>query len=756
MGILDERRYFPDCRHNELCDEDYYNKDKTFGHFSDNGKTYVITRRDTPRPWLQFLCNDKIESCVSNTGVGFLKHISGEMITKYWEKKGNYLVRLPNGERKLFVCVNGSEKKNFFTDSEDYSVEVRPGTVTYHGTLCGVKIEVLMFVPENIPCECWNIRFSSEPNTSITLTASIDLGFYMPGIEPAPLRTDISTENNVITSTERGITALFTAQAPTLAEVRPYTEVLPNESEGCLAEISVSKTFTDSHGEWIVVSAACSESGDREKVLGCLDAKINSAELEKLNSKWETLINRNFCCIPDKNLEYFINYWLKNNLWLTYRYDRAERFIGYRDSLQDAWGYCLVDPAKAREKMLVTLEHMLPDGRCPRRFSRFGLKNDMDDFSDSPTWAPEAINTYIRETGDFDILNKELPFLESNETSSLEDHIFRSLDYLYHSRGKNGLIRMRAGDWLDGLSGINKYGEDATSAWVTVAAYNAQNIMAKLYSRLGLNEKAELMRSRSEEYKEIFNRVAWDGRWFSYAFFEDGEPIGSSKNLEGKIYLNVQTWAIFTGIVDDKEKIESIKKSIYRYLQTPFGPLLNYPPYVLYGDRCGRIWRQFPGTFANSAVYNHGAAFKVFADVKEGDYEEALDTIQRALPNHPDNSDMCRTSEPYAVGNVYYGPNHRRYGMNLFSWFTATPAWLLHGAFEQILGVYADYDGLTLSPHTVKEWNEYSVKKVFRGTVYNITFRRDENEQGVWLDGIKQSSNTVFSTEPECSVVVKF
>ena len=142
--------------------------------------------------------------------------------------------------------------------------------------------------------------------------------------------------------------------------------------------------------------------------------------------------------------------------------------------------------------------------------------------------------------------------------------------------------------------------------------------------------------------------------------------------------------------------------------------------------------------------------------MKEGDYEEALDTIQRALPNHPDNSDMCRTSEPYAVGNVYYGPNHRRYGMNLFSWFTATPAWLLHGAFEQILGVYADYDGLTLSPHTVKEWNEYSVKKVFRGTVYNITFRRDENEQGVWLDGIKQSSNTVFSTEPECSVVVKF
>ena len=83
MGVLDTRSYFPDCRFNELGDEDYFNKDKTFGHFADKGSAYVITDRNTPRPWLQFLCNDKIVSCVSNTGVGYLKHISGEIITKY-------------------------------------------------------------------------------------------------------------------------------------------------------------------------------------------------------------------------------------------------------------------------------------------------------------------------------------------------------------------------------------------------------------------------------------------------------------------------------------------------------------------------------------------------------------------------------------------------------------------------------------------------------------------------------------------------
>ena len=153
MGILDTRSYFPDCRFNELGDEDYFNKDKTFGHFAEDGAAYVVTDRNTPRPWLQFLCNDKILSCVSNNGVGFLKHISGEIITKYWEKKGNYLVRLPNGRRKLFISENGREKIEFFEKSDNFFMTVRTGSVTYEGKIGGISVKVFMFVPEKIPCK---------------------------------------------------------------------------------------------------------------------------------------------------------------------------------------------------------------------------------------------------------------------------------------------------------------------------------------------------------------------------------------------------------------------------------------------------------------------------------------------------------------------------------------------------------------------------------------------------------------------------
>lgn len=349
----------------------------------------------------------------------------------------------------------------------------------------------------------------------------------MQGIDKAPVKNGVVLENGVAKTSERGITAVFSALDTDRIDVSYHTEILPNESEGYLSEVSAVKSINLKENEnynWYAVSGACDKDGGEKDVLSCLDEKVFNAEAQNIKDKWQMAVNRNFCRIPNKNLEYFINYWLKNNMFLTYRYDRAERFIGYRDSLQDSWGYCLVNPDKAREKMLITLGHMMSDGRCPRRFSRFGLQNDMSDFCDAPTWAPEALDTYIRETGDFDILNKKLPFLESDE--------------------------------------------------------------------------------------------------------------------------------------------------------------------------------------------------------------EVLDTILRALPNHCDNSDMCRTSEPYAVGNVYYGPNHRRFGMNLFSWFTATPSWLMHGAFEQILGVYADYDGLRLTPHVIDEWKSYSVKKLYRGTVYNIEFIRTDGEKG--------------------------
>lgn len=755
MPALTGKVYRPDVVHNDTTPEAHYTRDKSFGHFTEDGGAYVVTDRNTPRPWVQYLCNDKIYVGVSNTAMGFMRLANAEKVTKHWEEGGNYIARLLNSRRGFTLSVDGEEPVDLFACAEDLVTTVAPGKVIFEGSVGGVCATATVMVPREEPAECWHVTLSNPSCKAVTVALTFTQHVFWNG------KTDVaSTEGGkyVVTRTD-GSTLLYAASA-----VDGVDETLYHEKAWDFKEVTLKATLTlDAGGsaDWNVSLAKWFPEGklrsSEEAVSAYLDSAAFSAELAAVETGLARDYGRNTCVLPDKNAERFINVWLKNQINLTFRYDRGGQklMVGYRDGLQDSWGYMLIDPARAVEGVLFCLSYMYPDGRCPRQISRFNNEHDVRDFSDSPIWAPIALNSYIRETGDFAVLDRVIPFCDSDETATVEDHVWRALDYMYRDRAANGLVRMRGGDWADGLEGINKYGADATSVWVTVAAYYAQRMMAEIYGARGDEDKKDEMLRRNADYKEAVNTAGWDGNWLCYAFFEDGEPIGSARNLEGKIWLNPQTWGIFSGIVDDPDRIRRMDKAVSRYLLTPFGSLVLYPPYVFYGERNGRLQNQNPGTFLNSAVYNHAASFKVFADVARGDYDDALDTFSRCLPNHPDNPDTRRTSEPFAVGNVYYGPDHQRQGMNLFSWFTATPSWLIHGGYEEILGVKAGFRGVEITPHVPVDWQSYSVHKEYRGTSYEIEFVRAE-EKGIFVDGKQIEGNVVLSDKPVCKVLVKF
>ena len=752
MDRIVSKEYAPDCRADYTDPETYFNKTETFGKFIDNGKAYVTERRDTPREWLQYLCNDKIRSAVSNTGKGFLWLREGGFITKHWER--NYLPRNVNGRRILLIKTPDGQF-DFFEDAEDFSETVRPGFVVFKGTVAKIRVELTVFVPLSAPCECYALSCVNISENPVKAEFSFSQDWMLPGVDGA---ADVTPyHDGKITAKSNFVSVLYASKDAFTGSFENKTETDCRDQTHAITSVTLCANrnlLPDETESFHLVSGAYKTEEEKAEIEGLLDGVKMGKALDAVKEKWEELFSRNSCTLPDKNFEYFANYWLKNQLYLTYRYDRGWETNGYRDALQDAFGYCLVDPKKAEEKIALTLSFMYPDGRCPRQYTAYDNSLDKRDFSDSPLWAADAVCSYMKETGDFAFFEETVGFYGSDEVSTVEDHLFRGLDYLYHSRGKNGLILIRDGDWADGLGGINKFGQGATSVWLTIAAFYAQNILKTIYRYLGDREKESLMETRSEEYRTIVNEVGWNGSWFTYGFFEDGEPIGAPTNLEGKIWLNPQTWALFSGIVTDPERIEKITKAINRYLLTPFGSMVCYPPYVFHGDRCGRVFKQLPGTFLNGAIYNHGAAFKVFADAARGDADDAYDSFMRTLPNHPDNSDCCRTSEPYTVGNVYFGPNNPRYGMNLYSWFTATPAWLIHAAFEQILGVRADFDGIVISPLVPKEWQEYSVTKQYRGTTYHIRFLREDGKSGIVADGAEVIGSKIKSTQKECRVTV--
>ncbi|MBQ8323020.1 MAG: hypothetical protein IJX91_03550 [Clostridia bacterium] len=741
--------------------ESYVNFEKVFGHFGEDGKSYVVTDRNTPRQWLNFMVNDKFGSVAGNDGSGFIMYeMGGIRVTKY-QSNTDYLVRTLNGRRQVVLTDTATgESYDLLKDSKDMRYTVRPGSVEYAGSVGGVCFSMTVFVPETDACECWILRLKSATEREMELSVSEDISLgnttdsvnFTPEIEYADGGIYVSSKFEKYKKQRELICAfsLLGSVAKTQEYVENYTETYRLKYE----KTTLTKKITLSETERVeTVVCAVSHKSQRKEAQGVVEkySALENVLKEKdlVDSKWQERIQEDYCELPDKNLQYFLNVWLKNQLYVTARYNRFD-LMGYRDVLQDAWGHLYVGKEKSKEMLLTALSNMYDDGRCPRQYDLYSDYLDDRDFMDSPLWAPILLVPYIKETGDFGILREKLPYLQSEKSDTVLEHILLSLDYLYRSRGKNGLILMRKGDWLDGLTGIDQYGE-ATTVWGTIATFYAQNLTVELLERIGERQTAELLKARSAEYKKIVNEVGWDGKWYVYAFVDD-TPIGGHVCPEGKIYLNSQTWAILSGVYDDPRKLEQMYLSVHTYLSSVHGPHLMFPAYTKYGEKCGRIARHRPGTFSNGAIYLHGAAFKVAADCACGKYDEALDTFSRILPNHRDGCDTRRTSEPYCVGNVYYGVTHPCHGLNLYTWFTATPAWLIHDGFELLLGVKAEYDGLKIEPRDIDGWGAYKVEKTYRGTHYKITFERGKNK-GVFVDG-KKTEGLVISTEKECTVRV--
>ena len=760
---IDVRSLYPDF-------DDYYNTSKKFGYFNEEGDCYTICDSNTPRQWMNILFNDTFGSIIANKGEGFTAYARFNVrVTRYYNSE-LYLVRELDGKRVLVLRDEQTGETIDLFGDDAVTCRVMPGCSEFSGCQSDIEYKVRVFVPRDDNCECWIVELKNKGKLDRKLT--IHAGQTWVFHNNTCWGTFKPCENVEISEIENG----FLAKADGL--VLPYNTLFGSFAiEKCTNAFKQTKTehtlcsskrdpakykdfvynfanvfssFDLKAGESVsrtVVSAADeTEKAVVDSAKKYTDTKNAETAFDKVMKYWQEQLNYNTCRLPDKNMERFLNTWLKYQVAMTYIFNRAEYNGGFRDVLQDAWGAMLINPKHGLRRAIEAISYVYTDGHGVRSYDSIGGVSMPENFIDCPLWAHNTIAQYIKETGDFSILDREIPYLHSDEKGTVEEHLLRMLEYPYNNRGENGLVKMFDGDWLDGLTGINQNGT-ATSAWATIQAFWANNNMAEIYEAKGENEKAQMLRTRSAEYKKIVRDVAWDGKWYVYGFKSDGLAVGSAKCAEGKIYLNPNTWAIFTGLEDDPKRIELIRNSIFTYLTTPYGSMLNYPPYV--NDlTCGRIGSQVPGSFANAAVYLHAASFEVFAKTKLLKTQEAHDLFMRLIPNHIDNPDCRRTSEPYCTGNVHYGTNNERYGMNLFSWFTATPAWLIHGGFDEILGVKAGFDGLYLQPCVPDEWEEYEVKRFYKGKTYFLKFKKSDDKKGVFANGEFVSENFISEKTP--------
>ncbi|RPI61842.1 MAG: hypothetical protein EHM48_05010, partial [Planctomycetaceae bacterium] len=377
--------------------------------------------------------------------------------------------------------------------------------------------------------------------------------------------------------------------------------------------------------------------------------------------------------------------------------------------------------------------------RAVRQYEKFkGSGHDLRLYHDSALWIPDTVSRYIKETGDLAFLDQSVPFMDpqtlkdsETEAGTIYEHACRAVRSVYTHSGYHGLCKIGYGDWNDAISGIG--GEKGVSVWLSCACVYAAKIMSDLASFLGKDADHKEFNEIARTMTERINANAWDGAWYIYAINGEGLPIGSKTSPEGKIHLNVNTWAIFSGVAAAAGREEQVWKSIEQ-LASPYGHLLLKPSYTVASRPVvGRIADIMPGMFENGSMYTHGESFYLYALMSAGKSDKWLAEMYKTLPSNlvPD----IATGPPQQQSNFSVGPDHVAFGSCLFSNFTGSVGWYRR-TIEKVVGVWAEYKGLRIAPLPPSTWEKYQVKRTFRGSHLVINFRRGR-ENKVLLDGQK-------------------
>lgn len=772
---MSNKPYDCDTQSYWCSEQEYLSPPRSFGHFLEDGSGYRITHPAPPRPWLNYFANARFGAVLSDHAMGFCWYKTPLMRITRYEHPIDYLPRqFTNGRDVTVTDMESGTRACLFRDGLNPVCTHYPGYSEITATMLDLHFRFRFFVPVTLPCEVWLVHISNPERAprSLAIEFTQTWSFAKFGSHTAEAGIPyVSTPGEHMTVDATDHTVVCEAAAPELpwrlhgffaspgatARSSPLMETRPDGRKFTFHHCALTHAISLEPGAETELAVFSGATEDPSEALHFKRATRADAyqEWRDVLAHWNDLVSKVNCTIPEKNLEAFLNHWFKNQLHLTFHFVRSGHW-GYRDALQDAWAYAMLSPTEARDRLRFMLGGMFADGTAPRQLSKFeDGKHDFRRFMDSTTWAPRAVLGLLQETGDPQFLFESIPFLDGHASTVL-DHLRRGVDSLWEKRGSHGGCLTGDGDWNDALEGISRDG-DAESYWLTMALYDATVIMQEIYSWIGDHTAATLMAERAAQLTLIVNEVAWDGEWYCYGVTGSGKPIGSHRNREGRIHLNAQSWAIFTGL-SDPHRTELAIAAVEKHLETPVGPALLAPPYALEADEIGRIARLEPGTFENGSVYQHAVSFYILALLRAGHHEQALDLFLRVLPTNPLNPDTRRTSEPYCTGNYYCGPGHSRFGQNFFTWFTGNAAWLLRIGFDELLGVKGGLQGLLIDPRAPLSWSNWYVTRVYRGCRYDLRFTRTDQvkDMQISVDGRPLSAPVIPPlSQPRASVEIK-
>ena len=783
-----------------------------FGHFDDKNREYVITSPRTPYPWINYLGTQGFFSLISNTagGYSFYKDARLRRITRY--RYNN--VPIDMGGRYFYI-KDGDTIWNpgwspVKTELDSYECRHGMGYTIITGRKNGLKAEATFFVPQNYDGEVQQLVLTNESGSAKTfkLWSFAEWCLWDAQDDCTNFQRNFSTGRvEVVGSTiyhkteyrdSRDHFAFYTVNdsidgydTDRDSFIGLYNgfhnpqAVLDGKANNSFADgwspiASHYKEITLAAGEsktlvfilgYVEMPAAEKFEADGKTInkvkSNAMIEKYNTPEkvaagLAELRETWDKLLGILNVDTPDDKVNRMVNIWNQYQCMVTFNLSRSASYfesgigrgMGFRDSNQDVLGFVHQIPDRARERIIDIASTQFPDGGCYHQYQPLTKKGNADiggDFSDDPLWLILSVSAYIKETGDWSILDEMVPY--DNDMSVAQpmlEHLKVSFYHIVNNLGPHGLpLAMRA-DWNDCINlscysdtpgesfqtytnpkfkAEGGYSKVAESAFVGALFTYAGPNYVQILNHLGKTDEAAKAQAEIDKMKKVMMDSAWDGDWFLRAYDAEGKKMGSKECEEGQIFIEPQGFAIMSDI--DAEASKKTLKAIDERLNTQYGLVLNNPAFTKYYIQYGEI-STYPGGYKeNAGIFTHNNAWIICAAAYAGEGDQAFKYYSEIAPAFTEETSDIHKTEPYVYGQMIggkdagadIGKQGDNFGQGKNSWLTGTAAWNMVAISQYILGIAADFDGLKIDPSIPHEWDGMKATRQFRGATYDITVK---------------------------------
>ncbi len=746
-----------------------------YGFFLYDGSEYVITAPDSPVPWANIITNDNYGFIVTQAGGGFsFKRSVSDKITAWsgdinTDRDGKFFYIRDNKTEEFWSPTWGPVCKK----PEFYEVRYGIGYTNITNRYADIISSVICFVAKEEPVEVWQLRIRNmldEPR-SISVFSYLQWDFDKNNKEKSFLRTSFNEELSAIFaysikdevkfhSVNKQVDSFTTDKKAFLGVYRDASNPRSVEKGMCFKEqgryvdpiaclhIDLDLEAGGERELIFVVGAAPDEKTAKDLIKKYKRIKEVEGEFSNMGSRWGEHLKRSMNIkTPDEGAN------ILNNNWFRYQaissglsakgcYYNTEGVVKFKDFILNSLTFLPIDAQICRKNIIECAKRQFQDGNVLTYWNSIAGNFETSKYSDEPLWLIFAVIEYIKETADLTIFREKVAYVDAG-TDTIFDHCLKAMDKVLATTPKKGLPLIMKGDCNRKLDAI---GTDSkgSSVWLGEFTCYIMNEFSIICNILKEEKIASDFIKRSKQIKDNINKLAKKCEWYPRAITSRGAIIGKSGRKDSIIFLNPQTWAVISGLIegDDARKLLI---TTAKHLYKNHGPITVSPSYESADSNVGTLSYLPPGVEENGGTNIEFACWAAWAETILGRAYNAWDIYSRLNPVHRAHRADIYEMEPFVASCYIDGPDAGKFGKASHSWYGRSAFWLNKILIEHILGIKPTYEGLLIEPCIPKRWRLFKVYRIFRGTRYIIdVINRKHVSSGVaevGVDGKKVKSN---------------